>query len=76
MSNAVDYNVKDLQRALSDLLAALGFEAMAADALGETEHERLCRYARVILKASPPEKKRALVRRFVMLRLIRAGGSA
>ena len=56
--------------ALSDLLAALGFDAMARECATETEHSRLQRYARVILKQSAPEHRQALHSRFVMLRLV------
>ena len=56
--------------ALSELLAALGFDAMARDCATETDHARLCRYAKVVLKQSPETQRRVLYSRFAMLRLV------
>ena len=56
--------------ALSELLAALGFRAMADDCATETRPEYLRRYARVVLKNAPAAQKEALRTRFVMLRLV------
>jgi len=62
--------MKTIQTALSELLTALGFTQMAADVVSETDHQRLQRYARVIVKATPEAQRRPLVRRFALLRLV------
>lgn len=48
--------------ALSALLLALGFNAMANEVLTETDRDRLIRYARVIIKNSPEAQRPAIVR--------------
>jgi Ni2+-binding GTPase involved in maturation of urease and hydrogenase len=55
-----------IQDALSELLDALGFAAMAADVITETDQERLRKYARIIVKQSPQSHKLALANRFRM----------
>lgn len=57
-----------IQDALSELLAALGFEAMAREVKTEEDLERLRRYARIIVKQSPENVRHQLVLRFRMLR--------
>lgn len=42
-----------IQQAMSELLKSLGFNAMSADVLNETDIERPQKYARVIVKNSP-----------------------
>lgn len=59
-----------VQTALSELLGALGFEQMARDVMGETDRDRLSRYARIVVKNAPEAQRMALHSRFVMLRLI------
>lgn len=63
-------NKPTIQEAMSELLAALGFEAMAADVKGEFDNSRLGRYARVIVKNSPRDKQLGLTNHFRMLRLL------
>jgi len=58
-----------VQDAMSELLLALGFDAMAREVKTETEHDRLCRYARIIVKQSPESKRLELANRFRLLRL-------
>jgi len=58
-----------IQQAMSDLLSAMKFEQMAKDVLGETEKDRLCRYARVIVKSARPAEKMALASKFRLLNL-------
>lgn len=59
-----------LQDGLSELLAAQGFATMAREVRDETDHARLCKYARIIVRNAPELFKRALVLRFKMLRLM------
>ena len=59
-----------MQDAMSALLFALGFDAMAEAVKTETDKERLCRYARVIVKQSPAEKKLALANNFRLAGLL------
>lgn len=49
------------QQAMSLMLKALGFDAMSAAVMTESDEERLARYARVILKniKTPELKERA-----------------
>lgn len=54
----------EMQKAMSEVLAALGFEAMARDVLSETENERLARYARVCIRNSREPQRSQLVRLF------------
>lgn len=54
---------------MSDLLAAMKCEQMAKDVLSETEKDRLCRYARVIVKSARPAEKMALASKFRLLNL-------
>lgn len=58
------------QQALSALLAALGFEAMARDVLIETDAERLVRYAGIIIRKSPQPARAQLVSSFRALRVL------
>lgn len=58
------------QTALSALLNALGFEAMARDVLTETDSGNLARYARIIIKQSPQAARAQLVSSFRQLRVI------
>jgi hypothetical protein len=58
------------QSALSALLLALGFEAMAEEVLTETEHEMLVRYARVIVKNSPESVRPSIIANLSKLKLI------
>ena len=46
-----------IQDAMSEMLDAMGFEAMAREVKGETETDILRKYARVIVKNSRPEFK-------------------
>ena len=46
-------NEKNITEAMSAILKSLGFEAMAKQVVGETDSERLTKYARVIVKNSP-----------------------
>ena len=55
---------------MSQLLAALGFDAMAREVKTEQDTERLSRYARVIVKQSPQAQKLALANQFRMAGLI------
>jgi len=57
-------NTNTIQDAMSALLFALGFDAMAEAVKTETDRERLCRYARVIVKQSPADKKLVLANNF------------
>ena len=59
-----------IQTALSELLGALGFTAMARDVATETEWATLSKYARIVVKNSPEHAKRALTTRFYRLRLL------
>jgi hypothetical protein len=59
-----------MQDAMSALLLALGFETMASEVKTETDRERLSRYARVIVKQSPADKKLALANNFRMAGLL------
>jgi hypothetical protein len=61
---------KTINTALSSLLSALGFAQMAKDVVKETEPERLSRYARVVIKNSPADKRIALVTLFSQAGLI------
>lgn len=54
----------DITTGMSALLKALGFDAMAKDVIGETDTERLTKYARVIVKNSPAEKRQRLFQLF------------
>lgn len=59
-----------IQHALAELLAALGFAAMARDCATEQRGEVLRKYARVILRATPEPRRRELHTHFAMLRLV------
>jgi hypothetical protein len=56
--------MNDITTAMSELLKALGFEAMAKEVIGETDGERLRRYARVIIRNSPQANKARLLALF------------
>lgn len=60
---------KTIPEALSELLASLGFDAMARDVLTD-DRKRWNIYARVILKNASAEKRRELHSRFAALNLI------
>jgi len=53
-----------IQDAMSELLAALGFEAMAREVKSEEELDRLRQYARIIVKQSPANLKMQLANQF------------
>lgn len=53
-----------INTALSALLLALGFNAMAEQVKTERDAERLARYARVIVRNSPADKRATLSRLF------------
>ena len=59
-----------IQQAMSELLSALGFTAMAGDVVDEHDHERLQHYARVILKNTPIAQREEIRARFALLRLV------
>lgn len=65
-----DSGTPSVQDALSALLDSLGFSAMARDVLVESDRTTLARYARIVLRNSPEDKRRALHSRFVALRLV------
>jgi arginyl-tRNA synthetase len=50
-------NSVSAQEAMSLLLKALGFDAMAAGVATESDPERLAKYAKVIVKNSKPAMK-------------------
>jgi hypothetical protein len=54
----------DITTGMSALLKALGFDAMAANVIGESDTERLTKYARVIIKNSPQAKRPLLFQLF------------
>lgn len=54
----------DITTGMSAMLAALGFDAMASQVVGESDTERLTRYARVIVRASPQSQKPRLLALF------------
>jgi len=54
----------DITTGMSALLKALGFDAMAANVIGESDAERLTKYARVIIKNSPQAKRPLLFQLF------------
>ena len=60
-----------LTSAMSDMLQAVGFEAMARDVKTERDFERLQHYARIILKHAVDGKAKPAIReRFLLLGLI------
>jgi hypothetical protein len=63
-------NTPTIQNAMSALLFALGFDAMALAVKTETDRDRLSRYARVIVKQSPADKKLALANNFRLAGLL------
>ena len=59
-----------IQTAMAELLGALGFATMAEEVLGETERDRLARYARLIVRQTQDARtKTALLSRFRALNL-------
>lgn len=59
-----------MQDAMSALLLALGFNTMASEVKTETDRDRLSRYARIIVKQSPADKKLSLANNFRMAGLL------
>lgn len=57
-------SLSDITIGMSEILKALGFGAMAKDVIGESDNERLTKYARVIIKNSPMEKRQHLFQLF------------
>ena len=57
-------NTADITTGMSAILAALGFEAMSQNVIGESDGERLGKYARVIIRNSPQGKKAELLQMF------------
>ena len=57
-------NTADITTGMSQLLKALGFDAMAENVIGETDGERLGKYARVIIRNSPQANKARLLALF------------
>lgn len=55
---------KRIQDAMSELLDSMGFETMACEVKYEEELDRLRRYARVIVKQAPSDKKLAIANLF------------
>ena len=55
---------ENITGAMSAILKSLGFEAMAKQVIGETNSERLTKYARVIVKNSPPSARSRLFELF------------
>ena len=55
---------KRIQDAMSELLGAIGFEAMAREVKTEEELSRLQQYARIIVKNAPVENKMKLANLF------------
>jgi len=53
-----------IQDALSELLAALGFDAMAREVKTEEDLQRLRYYARIIVKQSPEYRRSQLANLF------------
>jgi len=53
-----------IQEAMSEVLGSLGFDAMAAGVVSETDGDRLGKYARVIIRNSPQSKKAKLLAMF------------
>jgi hypothetical protein len=56
--------MNDITTGMSRLLESLGFDAMAKEVIGETDGERLGKYARVIIRNSPQANKARLVALF------------
>ena len=61
---------KDIRPAMAELLSALGFEQMAIDVKTETDKDRLRKYAWIIMRNAPEEKRRALATAFNSLNII------
>lgn len=57
-------NSPTIQDAMSELLDAMGFETMAHEVKTEQDLERLRRYARIIVKQSPPAMQIQIANRF------------
>ena len=57
-------NKENITEGMSAILKSLGFEAMAKQAVGETDPERLTKYARVIVKNSPAAARARLFELF------------
>lgn len=57
-----------IQDAMSALLSALGFDAMARDVKTEEDLERLRHYARIIVKQSPELQRPAVANLFRLYR--------
>jgi hypothetical protein len=57
-----------INTAMSEMLNALGFEAMAREVLAEDDVDRLRKYARVIIKNSPEPIARKAANLFRMHR--------
>ena len=60
-----------IQSAMSELLRALGFDQMAKDVLAaeDSDRELLRRYAHVIVKNAPKDKRASIVDQFKAVRL-------
>lgn len=54
----------NLTAAMSQLLKALGFDAMAKEVVSENDRARLTKYAAVIIKNSPKESRPRLFELF------------
>ena len=59
-----------IQEILSTLLFSLGFEQMSKDVRKDSSVEGLRRYARIIIKQLPADKKPAIQAHFQSLNLI------
>jgi hypothetical protein len=55
---------QNITTGMSALLKALGFDTMAKEVIGETDTERLTKYARVIVKNSPEANRPRLFQLF------------
>lgn len=53
-----------IQDAMSELLGAMGFEAMAREVKTEQELDRLRKYAAIIVKQSPANVRMEIANRF------------
>jgi len=66
----MNIKLSDKQKTVSRMLEILGYSKMAVDARKESNHEVLCRYAKIVMERAKGEHREKAVRWFGYLQMI------
>ena len=66
----MNIKLSDKQQTISRMLEILGYSKMAIEAKKESNHEALCRYAKIVIERAKGENREKAIRWFGYLRMI------